>query len=135
MTRPLAWFALSFSVGVFLAQYLSALQPWLAAAFVLLGAAGLLQKDRVRKYRITLVGFGAAFALLWNMGYTALVQTPARAYVDADLQDGEAVVWNYAEPLSSAEWDEWTRCRIRVQLVTETGKHSAYLYAGDELLS
>ena len=135
MTRPLAWFALSFSAGVFLAQYLSALQPWLAAAFLLLGAVGLLQKDRVRKYRITLVGFGAAFALLWNMGYTALVQTPARAYAGTDLQDGKAIVWNYAEPLSSAEWDEWTLCRIRVQLVTKTGKHNAYLYAGDELLS
>ena len=134
MTRPLACFALSFSAGVFLAQYLPALQPWLAAAFVLLGLTGLLQKDRARKYRMALVGFGAAAAMLWNMGYTALVQTPACAYADTELQDGEAIVCRYAEPVSSADWDEWARCRIRVQLVTETGKHSAYLYAGDELL-
>lgn len=135
MTRPLAWFALSFSAGVFLSQYVlgGAFQPLFAGVFVLLGLAGLWQKDRTKKYRMLLVGFGLAFALLWNMGYTALVQTPARACAYAEMNEGEAVVVRYAEQLRSA--DETARCRIRVRLVTETGKHNAYLYAGTELLT
>ena len=136
MTRPLAWFALSFSAGVFLAQYWlgGVYQPLFAAAFALLALTGLLQKDRAKKHRILLVGFALALALAWNMGYTALVQTPARAYADTELAAGEAVVTRYAEPLNSAGWGERVRCRIRVKLMTETGRHSAYLYAGSELM-
>ena len=135
MTRPLAWFAFSFSAGIFLAQYLPGgeFQPLLAAAFALLGLTGFLQKERAKKYRLLLSGLGLSFALLWNMGYTALVQTPARAYAGATLREGEAVVLRYAEAVSPAEGDEEARFRIRVQLVTETGKHNAYLYAGENL--
>lgn len=137
MTRPLVWFALSFSAGVFLAQYClgGAVQPVFAAVFALLGLTGLLQREKMKKYRILLWGFGLAFALAWNMGYTALVQTPARAYADMELAEGEAIVVRYAEPLNSAGWGETVRCRVRVKLVTETGKHNAYLYAGEELMA
>ena len=135
MTRPLAWFALSFSAGIFLACYLpnEAVLPLFAAGFALLGLAGLLQKERAKKYRMLLVGFGVAFALCWNMGYTALVQTPARAYAGTTLREGEAVVLRYAETMSPAEGDGEARLRIRVRLVTDTGRHNAYLYADDAL--
>ena len=135
MTRPLAWFALFFSGGIFLARYLldGPYQPLFAAAFALLALTGLLQKQRANKQRLLLAGFALAAALCWNMGYTALVQTPARAYAEQEMPQGEALVMRYAEPLSSAGWGETVRCRIRVKLLTETGRHNAYLYGGEEL--
>lgn len=135
MTRPVAWFAAAFSLGVFLARYLlgEAVQPLFAAGFALLAFLGLLQKEKADRQRVLLAGFAIAFAICWNMSYTALVQTPARAYADT-VTKGEALVTRYAEALDSEGWGKTARCRIRVKLMTETGDHNAYLYGGSELL-
>lgn len=135
MIRPLAWFAAFFSAGIVLAQYLpwESAQPLLAAAFAVVALVGLFQRRRERRLRLMLAGFAVAAALGWNMGYTALVQTPALVYADEVLPQAEAIVERYAEPLQSAGWGERVRYRIRVQLLTDTGRHNAYLYAGEEL--
>lgn len=137
MIRRLACFALSFSAGIFLAQYLLPLrlQPLFAAAFALAALLGFTQRDRKRRLRLLLAGFGLAAALCWNMGYTALTQTPARLWADRVLESGEATVLRYAEDRTNDGWGQNRRWRIRVRLHTENGAHTAYLYAGEELLA
>ncbi|MGM9618319.1 MAG: DNA internalization-related competence protein ComEC/Rec2 [Oscillospiraceae bacterium] len=137
MIRRLAAFALSFAAGIFLAQYLAPVrwQPLLAAAFALLALTGLLQKEKKRRLRVLLVGFGLAFALCWNYAYIALVQAPAQKLAGTILEDAQATVLDYAEGRSVDGWDLRSRYRVRVRLESETGRHNAYLYAGEELLT
>lgn len=137
MIRRLACFALSFSAGIFLAQYVlpPSLQLLGAAGFALAALLGLLPRDRRWRLRLLLMGFGVAAALCWNVGYTALVQTPARLWADRVLEDGEAVILRYAEDRTNDGWGRNRRWRIRVRLQTENGAHDAYLYSGEELLA
>lgn len=137
MIRRLACFALSFSAGIFLAQYVlpPSLQLPGAAGFALAALLGLLPRDRCWRLRLLLMGFGVAAALCWNVGYTALVQTPARLWADQVLEDGEAVVLRYAEDRTNDGWGRNRRWRIRVRLQAENGAHDAYLYSGEELVA
>ncbi len=135
MIRRLAWFAFAFSGGIVLAQYLlpPQLQPLFAAGFALAALTGLLAKEKKTRLRLLLAGFGLAFALVWNMGYTALTQTPALGYAGRTLENGSATVLRHAEQRVNDGWGQEVKYRIRVRLETETGSHTAYLYAGEEL--
>ena len=85
--RKLACFAGSFSLGIFLAQYLlpaSWLLPGAAVCFAI-ACGALLLPERWRR-RMLLAGVGLALALGWNWLYVREVQSPMEALAGQERQ-------------------------------------------------
>lgn len=123
--RRLAVFAGSFSLGVFLAQYV--LQGgWILAGAGLALALGFLSKLLPWEWRRRGVILCAALALGlgWSWLYARQVQRPAQEMAGR-RSDFTATLCGYAE-----ETDFGARAEVRVEGVP--GK--AVLYAGEELL-
>lgn len=122
--RRLAIFAGSFSLGIFLAQYLLP-QSWLLPCGVLaFGAAcgrWFLRDDRGR--RLLLAGVGLALGLGWNWLFLRQVQGPMEALAGRDLTAVMTVL----------EYPETTKTGLRVTIRMEGLSGKAALY-GDESL-
>lgn len=85
--RKLACFAGSFSLGIFLTQYLlpsSWLLPGAAVCFAV-ACGALLLPERWRR-RMLLAGVGLALALGWNWLYVREVQSPMEALAGQERQ-------------------------------------------------
>ena len=85
--RKLACFAGSFSLGIFLTQYLLPVSWLLQGAAVCFAVAcgALLLPERWRR-RMLLAGVGLALALGWNWLYVREVQSPMEALAGQERQ-------------------------------------------------
>lgn len=84
--RKLAWFAGSFSLGIFLAQYLLPEKWLLSGAFMclLLGCGALFMRGFWRR-RVLLTGTALALALGYNWLYCRQVEQPMEALAGSEL--------------------------------------------------
>lgn len=122
--RKLAIFAGSFSLGVFLAQYLLPCDWQLAAAVfcLLLGCLSMLLPWEKRR-RCVVIGAALALGLGYNWLYARQVQRPMEALADTDAAVTMTLL-DYAEPTSYG-----TKATVRLQ-----GLPGKAVYYGDETL-
>lgn len=86
--RKLAWFAGSFSVAVFLSNYILPQSLWLIVGAVCLGAflVSLLAFRQARRVLAGLICAGAAAGFFWTAAYDALFFQPARELDDQTIR-------------------------------------------------
>ncbi len=110
--RKLGTFCVSFSIAIFLAQYLFPIQ-WLLPLSLACGAltlAGYFFHIK-RKLRILLMCAGLAVGFLWNWGYYALFFAPLQTW-DQTVETCHATVCSFPEE---------TKYGIKVKVATESG--------------
>lgn len=129
--RVLATWAFSFAAGIFLAQYLLpiAWQLPLCLLWLALGGLGLLaagKRETMRK-RVVLVSGAVTLAMVYNWGYTAIVQSPAELLADTERPQVTMTLLDYAQST-----DYGAKATVRLGIEGLRGVKA--IYYGDEAM-